>query len=256
MSTQWNPELYLRFQRERTQPSIDLVSRIEIDTPRAIIDVGCGPGNSTNVLANRWPGSELTGVDSSEEMTAKASRDYPDRRWIHADVRDLPSEPAYDLVYSNAALQWIPDHEMLIPHLYGMIRGSGALAVQIPLAEEMPVRQAIRTVAAGARWRELMSGISGLVVGSAGFYYDLLASVTRDLVIWQTAYIHEMESHASIVTMLESTALRPYLSRIDDQSDRDEFLREVTDEVKATYHAQKNGRVLFPFHRLFFIAYR
>ncbi|MBN1687021.1 MAG: methyltransferase domain-containing protein [Spirochaetales bacterium] len=256
MSTQWNPDLYLRFQQERTQPSIDLVSRIELDAPRAVVDVGCGPGNSTQVLAKRWPASELTGVDSSEEMTAKARRDYPDRRWIHADVRDLPCEPRYDLVYSNATLQWIPDHETLIPHLFGMVRGPGALAVQIPLQEEMPVRQAIRAVAARARWMGLMAGISRLVVGSAGFYYDLLSPVARSVVIWQTAYIHEMDSHASIVTMLESTALRPYLARIDGEPERHEFLQEVTEEVSTTYPVQTNGHVLFPFHRLFFIAYR
>ena len=256
MSTTWNPDLYLKFQRERTQPSIDLVSRIELDRPTTIIDIGCGPGNSTSVLASRWPSSAITGVDSSEEMIAKASLDYPDWRWIRVDVRDLPSKPTYDLVYSNAALQWIPDHEALIPHLYGMIREVGAVAVQIPLFEGMPVRRAIAIVSERSPWRALMSSIPPLVLREARFYYDLLAPVARSIVIWQTAYVHEMESHTSIVEMLKSTALRPYIKRIDDDSDRDLFLNEVTDEVTSIYPAQKNGRVLFPFNRLFFIAYR
>jgi len=256
MSTQWNPDLYLRFKQERTQPSIDLVSRIELDTPQRIIDVGCGPGNSTTVLANRWPGSELTGVDSSGQMIENASRDFPDIRWIHADIRDLPSEPAYDIVYSNAAIQWIENHEVLIPHLYGMVRDSGALALQIPLAEEMPVRQAIRNVAARTPWRDSMSGIPRLVAQSPGFYYDLLAPFARRVVMWRTDYFHEMDSHAAIVTMLESTALRPYLERLADTSDGDVFLKNVIDEVRDFYPQQKNGRVLFPFYRFFFIAYR
>ena len=256
MSTTWNPDLYLRFQPERTQASIDLVSRIKLDSPATIIEIGCGPGNSTSVLASRWPSSVLTGVDSSEEMVARASQDYPDWLWIHADVRDLPSEPTYDLVFSNATLQWIPDHEALIPHIYGMIRGVGAFAVQIPLFEGMPVRQAIAIVATRSPWRALMSNIASLVVHEAGFYYDLLTPVARSIVIWQTAYVHEMESHASIVEMMKSTALRPYLERIDVESDRDLFLMEVTDEVAAFYPTQRNGRVLFPFNRLFFIAYR
>ena len=137
-----------------------------------------------------------------------------------------------------------------------MIRGVGALAVQIPLFEGMPVRQAIANVAKHSPWRALMSSITPLVLREASFYYDLLASVAQNIVIWQTAYVHEMESHASIVEMLKSTALRPYIMRIDTESDRDLFLNQVTCEVETFYPAQKNDRVLFPFNRLFFIAYR
>lgn len=256
MSTAWNPDLYLKFQRERTQPSIDLVSRIELDTPEAIVDIGCGPGNSTSVLVNRWRSSIVTGVDSSEEMIARASKHYPDGRWIHSDARDLPSQPTYDLVFSNAALQWIPDHETLIPHLSGMLRDGGALAVQIPLFEGMPVRRAIANVAGRSTWAPLLSDMPALVLRESGFYYDLLATTVRDLVIWQTAYVHEMESHAAIVEMMKSTALRPYLERIDGDSDREAFLNELIAEVAVFYPVQKNGRVLFPFNRMFFIAYR
>jgi trans-aconitate 2-methyltransferase len=189
-------------------------------------------------------------------MIAKASQNYPDWHWIHRDARDLPSQQTYDLVFSNAALQWIPDHEVVIPHLFRMVRETGALAAQIPLFEGMPVRKAIAIVADRSPWRALMSGITPLVLREPGFYYDLLAGVARNVVLWKTAYVHEMESHASIVEMMKSTALRPYVRRIDAESERDRFLHEVTDEVRASYPAQRNGRVLFPFHRLFFIAYR
>ncbi len=256
MSDAWNPDLYLKFQQERTQPSIDLVSRIELESPVKIVDVGCGPGNSTKAIADRWPQAELTGVDPSEEMIATATRDYPDWSWIRADIRDLPSEPGFDLVYSNAALQWIPDHEALIPHLFGMIRGSGALAVQVPLYEGMPVRRVVDTVAKRPPWSDLISDVHRLVFGGARFYYDALAPIARKIAIWQTAYFHEMESHASIVEMLKSTGIRPYTSQLTSEADRERFLQEVKDEIKPFYPLQKNGRVLFPFNRLFFVAYR
>jgi trans-aconitate 2-methyltransferase len=255
MNTTWNPELYLKFQRERIQPSIDLVSRIALDSPATAIDIGCGPGNSTQVIADRWPSCTITGVDSSDEMISKARADFPQRQWLQVDVRDLPSHPSYDLVYSNAVLQWIPDHERLVPHLFGMVREAGALAVQVPLFDGMPARGAIDAVANRSRWSELMSGITPLVFHDAGFYYDILSEMTREIVMWQTLYIHEMESHASIVEMMKSTALRPHLSRIETESQQKQFLQQVAEEVASVYPVQRNLRVLFPFHRLFFIAY-
>ena len=255
MSTTWNPDLYLKFQRERTQPSIDLVSRIDLDSLGKIIDVGCGPGNSTKVLADRWPLSSITGVDTSEEMIAKAIHDYPDWSWIRADVRKLPSTPSYDLVYSNAAIQWVPDHEILIPRLFNMVKAPGAFAAQVPLFEGMPVRQAIAGVVESAPWRELVDDIDSLTFHDAGFYYDQLAPVSKNVSMWTTAYYHEMESYSTIVEMIKSTALRPYLEKIDTESNKQRFLEEVTRAVAALYPTQKNGRVLFAFNRLFFIAY-
>src|SRR5208337_5518052 len=104
----WNPELYLKFKNERTRPSIDLVSRIDIEAPERIIDIGCGPGNSTQVLHGRWPLADITGVDKSEEMIKKASGDYPDQKWAVGDASSLKAETPFDVVFSNAALQWIP----------------------------------------------------------------------------------------------------------------------------------------------------
>jgi trans-aconitate 2-methyltransferase len=111
----WNPEQYLKFKNERTQPSIDLVSKIKIDHPKSIIDIGCGPGNSTQVLYQRWPEAEIIGLDSSEQMIKKAREDFPQQKWFLADASGFGSDRTYDLVFSNAALQWVHDHETLLP---------------------------------------------------------------------------------------------------------------------------------------------
>jgi len=257
MPTVWDPDLYLKFTRERVQPSIDLVHRIEIDSPETVLDVGCGPGNSTAVLWNRWPKSRITGLDNSSDMIAKAKHDYPDRDWQLGDPRHLPATSRYDVVYSNAVIQWIPDHAALIRRLVEMVNPGGALAVQVPLYDGMPVRRVIAEVAQGARFRDATTGADALMYfHDAGFYYDLLSSCAERITMWETAYLHEMESHEMIVEMIRSTGMRPYLERLESEEDRTEFLTQVRSGVSRAYPMQRNGRVLFPFNRLFFIAYR
>lgn len=258
MAEKWNPDLYLKFQRERTQPSMDLVNRIELESPEAILDLGCGPGNSTAVLARRWPGVRLTGVDNSEEMIAKARADHPEWNWLLTNARELTPSPSYDLVYSNAAIQWIPGHDTLVPMLFAMVRPGGALAVQVPMREGMPVRGIIESVARQPRFRGATEeATSPLVFHEPGFYYDLLAQTGADrITLWDTTYRHEMESHEMIVEMMRSTGMRPYLERLASESERDAFLAAVLDGVEREYPAHPNGRVLYGFHRLFFVAYR
>lgn len=257
MPTTWNPDLYLKFQQERTQPSIDLVNRIEIEDPSTIIDIGCGPGNSTAVLSKRWPKGRVVGLDSSAEMIEKARSGFPDREWILGDVRDLTASERYDLVYSNAAIQWIPDHEGLVPTLLAIVKPGGALAVQVPMYDGMPIRRVIAEVAGQDRWREKTAGAGSLMFfHDSSFYYDLLATACDRISLWETAYLHEMESHEMIVEMLRSTGMRPYLERLDGETDREEFRSEVLAGVRKAYPVQANGRVLFAFRRLFFIAYR
>lgn len=256
MNTAWNPDLYLKLQQERTQPSIDLVSRIELEDPGRIIDIGCGPGNSTRVLRDRWPNAEIIGADNSEQMISVAKRDYPKNHWLLSDARKLSADEDYDLVYSNAAIQWIPDHEALLSHLLGMLRPGGALAVQVPRFGEMPIRRAIITVADRDRWRSAMEGSeSALVYYPTEFYYDCLSARCAELSEWTTWYIHEMESHDAIIEMIKSTGMRPFLERLKVKSEKDDFIHEVLQEVRLRYPARPNNRVLFPFIRFFFIAY-
>lgn len=252
----WNPELYLKFRNERTQASTDLVSRINVDSPGSIIDIGCGPGNSTQVLAGRWPGSRITGLDNSPSMIEKAKMDYPSQEWILADVMDIVPSVKYDLVFSNATIQWIPGHKKLIESLWGIVNARGALAVQIPLFRMMPVHDAIEQAAASG-WAHETRGVSELFTcHNPGFYYDVLASLSVSVDMWVTDYFHVMGSHSDIVDMMKSTGMKPYLERLESEKAKLEFESAVTRNINDAYPAQENGRVLFPFKRLFFIAYK
>ncbi|MFP4115099.1 MAG: methyltransferase domain-containing protein [Spirochaetota bacterium] len=252
----WNPEHYLRFGSERTQPSIDLVNRIELSVPASIVDIGCGPGNSTNVLRQRWPEARITGIDNSPEMIERARTAYPDATWLLAGARDLAPEPQFDLVFSNAVIQWIPDHDELIPRLLAIVNPGGALAVQVPLYFDMPVSAAVTATSRRPRWRDRMRDCDAdLTHLDMHRYYDLLADRAARIVTWQTWYAHEMESHEAIVDMIRSTGMRPFLERLYSDDERDAFASEVVEVVREAYPAQRNGRVLFPFKRLFFVAY-
>ncbi len=253
----WKPELYLLYKNERTQPSIDLVNRINIDyNPENIIDVGCGPGNSTMILAGRWPFSNFIGVDKSASMIEKARKDYPDKKWIAADAAEYETETEFDIVFSNAAIQWMPGHDKLIKKFYSMLSGRGVLAVQIPLFWNMHAGRAIKSVARLNRWKEKTEALENLMtIHNADFYYDQLSALFIKVEIWRTDYYHILDSQESIVEMLRSTGLKPYLETLDEP-DGLLFEEKVLDEIKRFYPLQSNGKVLFPFQRLFFIGYK
>lgn len=253
----WNPNLYMQFSSERTQPSIDLVAKINSVEPKSIIDVGCGPGNSTQVLVKRWPEAKTTGLDSSSAMIEKAARDYPNQEWIVADALIYNPGTEYDIVFSNAAIQWIPNHENLLKKFYGMLSDTGLAAVQIPLFWDMPLGRIIYEAAKDSRWKERMEGVSDLfTIHDYSFYYDHLASLFISIDIWETHYFHIMDSHIAIIEMMRSTGLKPYLSKLDNDADRNQFEKKVLAGIEKAYQKQKNRKVLLPFKRLFFIGYK
>jgi trans-aconitate 2-methyltransferase len=128
----WNPELYLKFDRERTQPSVDLVTRIDFDHPKKIIDIGCGPGNSTQILVQRWPYAEIIGVDNSPAMIERAKKDYPNQNWRMIDAGRDEIEGNYDIFFSNATIQWIPKHSELLKRFHNLLTDKGLIAIQVP----------------------------------------------------------------------------------------------------------------------------
>jgi trans-aconitate 2-methyltransferase len=194
--SKWNPDLYLKYEDERTQPSYDLISRINIADPANIIDIGCGPGNSTRVLKERWPHAQILGLDSSREMIEKARSAYPRGHWILADAAKWKPEIKYGLVFSNATLQWIPDHESLIRTLFDSVQNQGALAVQIPANSGSPLHQALLKVSKRGKWKEAMAGCDELITyHDAGFHYDHLSALSRRVFIWHTTYYHVMAGH-------------------------------------------------------------
>jgi trans-aconitate 2-methyltransferase len=254
----WNPLEYLKFKNERNLPSIDLVNKINISHyPGNVLDIGCGPGNSSQVLLRRWPGCRLTGIDNSPGMIDKAKKDYPDREWEIADAHAYLPEKEFDVVFSNATFQWIPDHEGLIKKYSAVIAGGGALAVQLPQFFEMPFGKSLEFLANSGKWKSLTGGCSGLFTTlDPGSYYDILSDYFDHVDLWKTDYIHILDSHKAVFDMIKFTGMRPYLERLGTDSEREDFEAAVLAELKTDYPVQKDGRVLFPFKRLFFIAYR
>jgi trans-aconitate 2-methyltransferase len=251
----WNPDQYLRFAGERTRACRDLAARIAVLAPRTVIDLGCGPGNSTAVLRERWPGAEITGLDSSEDMLATACRDYPDIAWLRGDIAEWAADtgPEFDVVFSNAAVQWAPDHATLLPRLFARAR---VLAIQVPASTEEPAQRLMRDLAASPEWRgRFLHPIVDWHSENAAFYYDALAPHAAAVDLWETTYQHVLDSPDAIVEWYRGTGLRPFLSALA-VDDRDRFLAEYRDAIRPHYPARKDGRVLLPFRRLFVIAYR
>jgi trans-aconitate 2-methyltransferase len=253
----WNPDLYLKFDKERIQPSIDLVSRIKIDNPSRIIDIGCGPGNSTQVLFQEWPDSTITGVDNSPAMIAKAKKDYPNQNWEILDAGKDEIQGTFDIIFSNATIQWIPNHADLLKKLHGILNEKGLIAIQIPLFWDMPIGKAIIKIAGENRWDSATKGVNELfTIHNYSYYFDQLSQLYCPVDIWETSYMHIMDSHFSILEMIRSTGLRPYLDRLETEKEKKDFEEQVLIEINKDYQEQKNGKVIFPFKRLFFIAYK
>ena len=251
----WNPQQYLKFKSERTQPSIDLVARIMISNPETVIDIGCGPGNSTQIIHRRWSNADIVGLDSSQKMIEKAREDYPSQKWMVGDASDLDTNQKYDIVFSNATLQWIPDHDVLIPRLFNTVNKDGVLAVQVPANNESPIHKALLSVARSRKWKEYTSGCEKLLTyHNVDYYYNILVSLTENFDIWETTYYHVLESHKTLLEWYSSTGMKPFLERLPDDEARTEFEKEILMQCKSFYPVQTDGKILYPFKRLFFTA--
>jgi len=252
---EWNPEKYLKFTIERLQPSIDLIYRIKHSQPKSIIDIGCGPGNSTMLLASKWPESKILGLDNSSIMIDQAKQDYPNQEWILADAFSYEFDDKFDIIFSNAVIQWIPNHEQLIKKFYIMLSNEGVLAVQVPLFWEMRLGILIDKVALDPRWSVFTGDVSQIfTIHDHSFYYNQLSKHFKSIEMWQTDYVHIMDSQESILDMIRSTGLKPYLMRISNEEIKKKFELEVLKKIKIAYPLQEDAKVLLPFKRLFFIC--
>jgi len=252
----WKPNLYLTFGKERTQPAIDLMMRVEHQNPARIVDIGCGPGNSTSVLKARWPSSEIIGVDNSQAMIEQAKETYESMTWICADAsNDLSELGKFDIVFSNAAIQWIPNHEALLSNLFNLLNKNGAMAIQVPNTSNMPIHIDLKNLTASDKWNKQFNFLSNTYsCHTEYFYYDILCGLTEHIDMWVTDYCHVMDSHHDLVKWYSSTGLRPYLGCLKDENLQNEFLGEYEELLNQSYPVQKNGKILFPFTRIFFIA--
>jgi trans-aconitate 2-methyltransferase len=253
----WNPGQYLKFDEERTRPCRDLVQRIGLKNPRRIIDLGCGPGNSTGVLAEHWPEAAITGLDHSEEMIRAAREKYPHGKWERGGIAAWNPGETFDLIFSNAALQWVPDHAAVLPRLFGHVAPGGALAWQVPANIDAPAHQLMRDIASVSRWRaRFPEKVREWFVHEPAFYYDLLAATAERLDLWSTDYLHVVDGPSAIVEWYRGTGLRPFLDLLAGPAEKEEFLSNYLREIAKAYPRQSDGRVLFLFRRFFAIAYR
>ena len=247
----WNSELYLKFKQQRTQPAIDLVSRVRSLAPENIIDIGCGPGNSTAVLKSFFPMARLLGVDSSQNMIDKAKQAHPDIDFALGDAHEISG--GYDLIFSNACLQWIPDHKELLPELMGKLNDGGTLAVQIPCNGNEPLYRIVFEVAADPKWGFQNIALEPNGVLSSEEYFNILSACSSSFDIWETVYYHALPSHQALLDWIKGTRLRPYLNALSKEQAA-LFEKEILDRATEAYPVMKNGTVILKFRRLFFTA--
>lgn len=252
----WNSKQYLKFKAERTQPAVDLANTINLKNPKKILDAGCGPGNSTQVLYDKFPDAYILGVDSSQDMIDAAKKNCPHLDFKLCDIsKDLDQlGQDFDIVFSNACIQWVPDHERLLKNMIDLLNPEGVLAVQIPMNFKEPIHTIIQELAASEKWKGYYKDTGRRNVLSQGEYYDILSDISREFYIWDTVYYHTMKSHEDILEWYRGTGLRPYLSALPEDK-RAEFENEVLRRLIIEYPKQKNGDVIFRFPRFFFIAY-
>lgn len=251
----WDAAQYKKFERERTLPSRDLAHAIPLEQASRIIDIGCGVGNSTAVVQARFPMASVIGADNSEAMLTSAREHHPDLTFLHFDaVQDWERlTPDYDVVFSNACIQWVPDHPVLLRRMMNILRPGGVLAVQIPMQFEEPIHQIIQRTVQRAKWSCKFDHPRVFYTLTQGEYFDLLAELSQDFTIWQTTYCHRLPSHQAIMEWYKGTGLRPYLSVLNE-NDAADFEAEILAQVQEAYPVQQNGEVIFRFPRFFFTA--
>ncbi len=250
----WDPGQYLKFADHRLRPALDLMARIPPIEPRIVYDLGCGPGNITRMLAERWPGARVIGVDSSAEMLAKARDQAPGVELLQADLAGWsPPRPA-GLLFSNATLQWLGDHATLFPRLMSFVAPGGALAVQMPRNFAAPSHALLRDTVEDAPWRERLARLQRHdPVAAPQAYHRLLAPYAASVDIWEVEYLHRLTGPDPVVEWTKGTALRPFLDALSP-AEQDAFLADYRRLVAAAYPPEADGATLFPFRRLFIVA--
>lgn len=255
----WDASQYLRFDDQRTRPCRELAARVAVvvAAPQRVIDLGCGPGNSTAVLAERWPTAQLTGLDSSPDMIAAARKSSPARDWQVGDIADWAAQTgeSFDVVFSNAALQWVNDHAAVFPKLLSRVAPDGALAIQMPGNYDAPAHTVMRELSNSQKWRaHFPRPVREWDVHDLPFYYNTLCPVAAVLDLWETEYLQVMPDAAAIVEWYKGTGLRPFLDALPGPEERAAFCADYLEQIKRAYPAAADGRVLFPFRRLFIVA--
>ncbi len=253
----WDPRQYLKFAGPRLRPGLDLIGRIPELPARRIVDLGCGTGELTARLCERWPEARVTGLDSSAEMLGRAAEahpaaDHPRLDWVRGDVAAWQSEGPVDLTFSNAVLHWVGGHETLFPRVLEQLAPGGVFAVQMPRNFDQPTHRLLHETIQSGPWRDEID-LAGQPVMEPAAYYDLLAPLSEELDIWETQYVHVLSGEQPVLDWVKGTALRPVFDALSGAALED-FLQHYGAALAEAYPRRADGSTLLPFRRLFLIA--
>ncbi len=251
----WNPALYMKFEDERTRAARDLLAQMPLASAEIVHDLGCGPGNSTELLAHRFPTALLTGFDTSGAMLAHARQRVPQAAFVAQDIGDYKPKQKPDLIFANAVLHFLPNHQKLFPRLMSLLPPGGCLAVQMPNTVQEASHALMRMVAADGPWSRRLMPVAKSRAVIAGWqdYYDWLRPLCARLELWQTTYVHPLDGPQGVVDWFAGSGLRPFLDPLSP-AERLNFLDTYRREIDQAYDRRPDGRILLPYPRLFIIA--
>lgn len=255
MPADWNASQYLKFEDQRTRPARDLLAAVPLQSAAFVVDLGCGPGNSTEILAQRFPGAELLGLDTSPAMLEAARARLPGVTFALGDASTFTLPKPADLIYANAVLQWVPDHATLLPRLMSLLAPGGVLAVQMPDNLEEPSHVAMRETAMAGPWADALHTATRArtVLPEPGAYYDMLKPHAGAVDVWHTIYNHPLDGIPAIVEWVKGTGLRPFIDPLEGD-ERTQFLEEYAARLSDSYLPRVDGKVLLAFPRFFIVG--
>ncbi|VVN22566.1 Trans-aconitate 2-methyltransferase [Pseudomonas fluorescens] len=254
----WSARQYVAFEDERTRPARDLLAAIPPVDARSAIDIGCGPGNSTELLVERFPDATVRGVDSSTDMIDAARKRLPQVQFDTVDIGTWNDSGPFDVIFANAVLQWLPDHATLLPSLAARLTPGGSLAIQMPDNLNEPSHRLMREIAANGPWASKLADAAGqrTEMASASDYYSMLRPHCARVDVWRTTYHHPLAGGASgVVEWFKGSGLRPFLEPLDE-AEKAQYLKQYQAAIERAYPALSDGSVLLPFPRLFIVATR
>jgi trans-aconitate 2-methyltransferase len=254
----WSAKQYVAFEDERTRPARDLLAAIPPVDARTAIDIGCGPGNSTELLVERFTNARVRGLDSSTDMLESARKRLPQVQFDTVDIGTWDDQGPFDVIFANAVLQWLPDHARLLPSLAARLAPGGSLAIQMPDNLNEPSHRLMREVAADGPWADKLADAAGqrTEMADASTYYSILRAHCARVDVWRTTYHHPLADGASgVVEWFKGSGLRPFLEPLNE-TERAQFLKQYLAAIEQAYPTLTDGSVLLPFPRLFIVATR
>ena len=252
----WDPKTYMNFGAQRTRPAAELLARIFSDAPARVADLGCGPGNSTELLVVRWPQAHVEGIYNSPEMLAEARSSGVAAQWREADLAQWSPDEACDVIYSNAALQWVPDHANLLPRLISHLMPGGWFAFQVPCNFTEPCHTLIHEIARNGPWKDKLANVRDWWnVREPHEYFDILEPAASHIDIWETRYVQALDGEDAVYRWMSGTGLRPFANALEGR-EREDFLHEYKMRLRPLYPIRASGKTLYPFQRLFVVARR